>query len=516
MRFPTFSQLRAAVLFFCVFFSLVGVVQYFFVSEQATTLIKKQLRTVGKQANDVIAYNAGIDLKQYNKASIQAPQYFVVLNDGSIIDFVVTDTGVPPGLIPPVECPVCSDSIFAAPTKTTFMSGAKQAETWTLIGRRLERGIVVVGISEYAHVAKPNELLIANLSLFGITLDTARKVSPSKPDNEVSWAVIDDHNMLVTGGGRIPLRTDAIAIGKALSEPAYNKETGYFVLYSPITDKSATDSSKGAVGVIVLPMEMPFLATALSSLQFFTTVVAAISIVTFFVLTLFYNRKHERDKREIREKFQNHFSPQVLELIEKEPERLEGQRREMVILFSDIRSFTNHTAKLAPQKLTQLLQSYFNEMTETVFSTDGVLDKCIGDAIMAFWGAPIEQKDSANRAVNTALEMMKRLQKLHIKWSNEDLPAIDIGIGIDLGVANVGKLGSAKRYDYTVIGDVVNVASRLESLNKELKTHILISEAVKMQLTIPVKTRDLGNRSIRGRDASIHVFEVLVENTTST
>jgi len=166
------------------------------------------------------------------------------------------------------------------------------------------------------------------------------------------------------------------------------------------------------------------------------------------------------------------------------------------------------TERLPPQELTRLLQEYFDEMAEAVYATDGTLDKYIGDAVMAFWGAPIEQPDQADRAVRTALDMAKRLGLLRAKWVKEGLPVLDIGIGINLGIATVGNFGSAKRYDYTVIGDTVNAASRIESLTKEFGHHIIISESTKNQLTIPVETHDLGDVRVKGKDRPIRVFQI--------
>jgi adenylate cyclase len=200
-----------------------------------------------------------------------------------------------------------------------------------------------------------------------------------------------------------------------------------------------------------------------------------------------------------------------MDAILKDPEKLKlgGERREVTILFSDIRSFTSMTESLPPQVLTRLLHEYFSEMTEEVLATDGVVDKYIGDAIMAFWGAPIPQPDQANRAVTTALNMIRRLKTLQEKWKEEGYPELDIGIGINLGVATVGNFGSTKRFDYTVIGDAVNAASRIEGLNKQYKSNIIISESTKRQLTLELKTEDLGEVPVKGKEKPIRIFRVL-------
>lgn len=147
-------------------------------------------------------------------------------------------------------------------------------------------------------------------------------------------------------------------------------------------------------------------------------------------------------------------------------------------------------------------------MTEAVFATDGIVDKYIGDAVMAFWGAPIDQPDQADRAVRTAIDMMSRIQRLQGKWEKEGYSKVDIGIGINLGIAAIGNFGSAKRFDYTVIGDTVNAASRLESLNKDFHSNILISESVRAQLTTQVPMRDMGEVQVRGKEKLVRVFQV--------
>ena len=224
-----------------------------------------------------------------------------------------------------------------------------------------------------------------------------------------------------------------------------------------------------------------------------------------------YRNEHEVEKRLIKKAFQSYFSPQIMEAILKEPDnlRLGGHRAEVTVLFSDIRAFTALSESLAPEQLTHLLQEYFTEMTEEIIATDGIVDKFIGDAIMAFWGAPIPQPDQADRAVRTARNMIKRLQVLKQKWASEGYPSIDIGIGINFGIATVGNMGSAKRFDYTVIGDAVNAASRLEGLNKQFSSNIIISESTRSRLSEPVGViDDLGNVEVRGKAEPMRIFRV--------
>lgn len=238
--------------------------------------------------------------------------------------------------------------------------------------------------------------------------------------------------------------------------------------------------------------------------------------ISAFLLLIFNGAYHwiisELEKRKLRDSFKHYFSPAVLEEIIKNPDSLKlgGQRREVTVLFSDIRNFTTITEALPPEQLTKLLQEYFSEMTKEIYKTNGVLDKFIGDAIMAFWGAPIEQPDSADRAVKTATAMIRRLKVLQKRWLSEGLPEIDAGVGINTGVVTVGNMGSTERFDYTLIGDAVNAAARLEGLNKDYKTHIIISENTKQKLKRKYLLRSLGEVKVKGKLKTINIFEIPV------
>ncbi len=235
--------------------------------------------------------------------------------------------------------------------------------------------------------------------------------------------------------------------------------------------------------------------------------------ITLFVSHSLYRwYVSEKERRKVKQTFQPYFAPAVLEEILKDPESLKlgGQKREASILFSDIRSFTTITENLPPDKLTQLLKEYFTEMTKEILATDGVVDKFIGDAIMAFWGAPMKQHDHADRAVTSAINMYRKLKKLQPKWVKRGFPLIEAGFGINSGQVIVGNMGSKSRFDYTAIGDNVNIASRLEGLNKEFHSNIIISESTKNKLKIPVKFKDLGDVQIKGKAVPLKIYQVLL------
>jgi adenylate cyclase len=184
--------------------------------------------------------------------------------------------------------------------------------------------------------------------------------------------------------------------------------------------------------------------------------------------------------------------------------------REMTVLFSDIRGFTTASEKGTPEAIVAQLNEYFSEMVRVLFEHHGTLDKFVGDMVMGLFGAPVADPKHADHAVATAVEMTAALERLNEKWRANGQPTLDIGIGINSGEMIAGNIGSDTIMSYTVIGDAVNLGSRLESLNKDYGTHILISQATKDRLTIPVETRLVGEAHVKGRSQAVVVYEVVV------
>lgn len=184
----------------------------------------------------------------------------------------------------------------------------------------------------------------------------------------------------------------------------------------------------------------------------------------------------EKEKRRVRSAFGQYLSPEVIRRLLVNPRLVEPRKTNITVMFSDIRGFTTISEKLDAQDLANFLNQYLSDMTGLVFEHHGTLDKYIGDAVMAFWGAPFEEPGHAARACDTALKMMERVREMQKKWESEGKPHLDIGIGLNTGVASVGNMGSALRYGYTALGDTVNLSSRLEGLNKDYGTHILVNE----------------------------------------
>jgi adenylate cyclase len=205
--------------------------------------------------------------------------------------------------------------------------------------------------------------------------------------------------------------------------------------------------------------------------------VPALTLSTNVLLVSLYRSLfEEKEKRRVRTAFGQYLSPEVIRRLLVNPQLVEPKKTDITVMFSDIRGFTTISEKLDAQDLALFLNQYLSDMTSLVFDHQGTLDKYIGDAVMAFWGAPFEEPGHAARGCHTALKMMERVREMQRKWEAEGKPHLDIGIGLNTGVASVGNMGSSLRYGYTALGDTVNLSSRLEGLNKDYGTHILVNE----------------------------------------
>jgi len=218
----------------------------------------------------------------------------------------------------------------------------------------------------------------------------------------------------------------------------------------------------------------------------------------------------EKEKRRVRTAFGQYLSPEVIRRLLLNPQLVEPRKTEITIMFSDIRGFTSISEKLDAQELALFLNQYLSDMTRIVFARHGTLDKYIGDAVMAFWGAPFEEAGHAERACDSALEMMDRVRELQKQWAAQGKPHLDIGIGLNTGVASVGNMGSSLRYGYTALGDSVNLSSRLEGLNKEYGTHIIVNESTYEAVKGPdFVFRELDLIRVKGKAQPVTIYELI-------
>ncbi len=218
----------------------------------------------------------------------------------------------------------------------------------------------------------------------------------------------------------------------------------------------------------------------------------------------------EKEKREMRNLFSKYVSKDVLEEILKNPGKVQlgGEEKEITVFFSDIRGFTTLSEKTTPTELVRILNWYFTEMSDEILKNGGVLDKYIGDAIMAFWGAPIDDPEQADYAIKASIGMLEKLSDFNRRLKDQWNVEINIGIGLYTGPAVVGNIGSNQRFDYTIIGDTVNVASRLEGLNKEFKTRIVIGESTKNKASGKYKFLPLGQVAVKGRQEPLNIYTI--------
>src|ERR1700691_61073 len=215
-----------------------------------------------------------------------------------------------------------------------------------------------------------------------------------------------------------------------------------------------------------------------------------------------------REKRYLRTAFEHYLNPDVISSLLDSPEglKLGGERRHLAILFADIVSFTKRAEKTTPEDLLALLNTYMTSMIDVIFNTGGVVDKLMGDGIMAFWGAPNDLENPSRSAIDCALKM---LQNLHVLQTTDPRFAdLDIGIGISTGDVVVGNLGGENRFDYSVIGDTVNFASRLEGLTRHFKLHLLVSRETYTEAGAGYIGRELGLVKVKGKQLYVPIVHV--------
>jgi adenylate cyclase len=232
----------------------------------------------------------------------------------------------------------------------------------------------------------------------------------------------------------------------------------------------------------------------------------------FVSVTLYKYIVEEKEKRKVQGAFAHYLSPEVIdEVMESDSLNLGGVRKECTVFFSDVRGFTTISESLSPEQLSQFMNDYFTPMTSIILKSKGCLDKYIGDAIMAFWGAPIPLADQADIACESAVKMLFALDQVQRDFKAKNFPNVDIGIGLNTGAMSVGNMGSSERMAYTVMGDQVNLGARLEGLTKDYGIKIMISEFTVKNLKRPMTHifRDLDDIKVKGKNEPTRVFELM-------
>lgn len=298
----------------------------------------------------------------------------------------------------------------------------------------------------------------------------------------------------------------------------YNLELGLIIFFSiiPIFLHGMLQSLNYRIVLYLLSIGS-IVAISLCSYIYFNLWLDSFYILFGYLVLLVFNgvflfKTKDLETQFIKNAFNNYLSSNLLNQIIQNPSKLKlgGEKKRVSILFTDIRGFTNLSESISSEKLIQILELYFTPMTKIVLRNNGTLDKYIGDAIMAFYNAPIDVENHEQCAVKTALQMLDELQNVNKELTKRGLPNIDFGAGINTGDAIVGNIGSMERFDYSVIGDSVNVASRVEGLCKQYKAHILITEFTKNALNEEdFLIREIDEVSVRGKHTATKLYQVL-------
>lgn len=268
------------------------------------------------------------------------------------------------------------------------------------------------------------------------------------------------------------------------------------------------------IGILTLFLALIITASSVAFTAYIILPVLYLILAFFgalFGALLFEYITESKEKAFIHKSFQYYLTPHVINQLMEHPEKLSlgGESRHMTILFSDIRGFTTLSEALTPQELTQLLNDYLTAMTDIIMAHNGVVDKYIGDAVMAFWGAPLDNANQATDACTSAVKMIQELTELNKTFPHK----LNIGIGLNTGTVVVGNMGSKKRFNYTVMGDDVNLASRLESLTKYYGVQTIVSEATRKECP-DLLFRELDLVIVKGKKEPRRIFELIAEETS--
>ena len=265
------------------------------------------------------------------------------------------------------------------------------------------------------------------------------------------------------------------------------------------------------LAVLAAYIALAFYAYAYHGIAFSMSYALFALILSFVAINLYKFILERRQKAFIKGAFSQYLSPTVIDAIVKDPSKLTlgGERREMTAYFSDIQKFSTISESLTPEELVNLLNLYLTEMCDIISSYHGTVDKFEGDAIIAFWGAPLDQPDHAKLACFATLDMQKRLMEMRKQFREEERPQLFVRMGINSGPIVVGNMGSSQRMDYTIMGDAVNLAARLEGANKFYKTYTMISEFTYAQAGEFLDSRPTDIIRVVGRKTPVTVYEAL-------
>ena len=280
----------------------------------------------------------------------------------------------------------------------------------------------------------------------------------------------------------------------------------YFIIRTKETAK--------AISISLLSIFAFFVISAVCF--YYLIIINVITPIVMFIVTMIIAYVHRyiienRNKKKVENIMGKYMSEDVMKTLVQNINNLGlgGKKSDVTVLFSDIRGFTSLSENMSAEEVTNILNEYFSAMEPIVRKYNGIINKFIGDAIMAIFGEPIADDNHPANAVKCGYEMLLKVQELQKKWKEEGKPEIKIGIGINTGEVFIGNIGSENRMEYTVIGDTVNLASRLESYNKVYKTSMLISQSTYDSTKELVEVNKISDVEIRGKVNKIDIYEVV-------
>ncbi len=288
----------------------------------------------------------------------------------------------------------------------------------------------------------------------------------------------------------------------------------YTFLFASLSGTLVCFGTIFAIIAIILAILLPFIIGLLSfitgnSILILTPLITAVIIVIIMQVYMLFTE--EKDKKRIKALFSSYVNPKLVDILIQNPDKLKlgGEERNVTIFFSAIKNLEEISEKLSPKEMIEFLNNYFSKMAEIVINSDGTLDKYIGDNVMAFWGAPIEIKDHEYKACEAAIKMLYAVEEINNDLKSRNIPPINLTIGINSGIVIVGNVGSEKQTNYTVIGDNVNLASRIKGLNKYFHTHIIISETTYEAIKDKFYTRELDLTKVKGKTKPVRIYELI-------
>jgi adenylate cyclase len=354
-------------------------------------------------------------------------------------------------------------------------------------------------VPDAARAALGGKIVIWGVNLAGI-LDVTRAPIDGKMEGpEFQATVLDD---LLNGGGRV--RAPFLANAALLFAAALLTALGGWLLGGRVLPHLA---ALAALAIVAVVTHLAFAAG--TSLDLFTPLLGV--FLAWGGVTLTRLLTEGRYNRWLEGAFGRYLAPSVIDALKNDPSLLElgGRRREITVLFSDVAGFTTLSKQLGEKDIVRLLNEYLTTHCDAVFEEGGVVDKFIGDAVMAFWGDPIPTDDHAVRACRSALSVQARMPALEPLWRSMGVADFRVRIGLNSGVAVVGNMGSRQRFDYTCMGDTVNLASRLEGANKKFHTSILLGSRTHAEAKDAILARPLAGLTVVGRDEPEPVYELL-------